>query len=286
MMMVFLFFGYYYLQKHVNNRFRQKFDWAISEINPYAALDYEKVHVNFIGSKIKIEGICLMPVDTNEKIRIDELVINKCDLENNIPVRTHFEIKGVHFTSDKNLLKKAMPYLFQMGYNDIIANFELAYTFDSRRSEFDIHNLTIEASDMGKLKLMLNFKGFDVTKILSGIDNISDLATVFFQISIDAAEIRYNDYSFLKKLVQSRENQSIQPYMFFIHEAARGIDHAIEKEESLPTKSALMSLRDFMTDPDKINIVAKPDQPVPLSRFIWVKSLKDIIEILHIKIVI
>ena len=103
-------------------------------------------------------------------------------------------------------------------------------------------------------------------------------------ISIDVAELRYNDHSFFNKLVGSDQSQKIQPSVAFIQEAVRGIDHAIEKENSLPTKRTLVLLKDFMTAPDKIYISAKPDQPVPLVRLIWVKSLKDLIELLQINI--
>ena len=284
MMMVFLFFGYYYLQKHIDNRFRQKLDKAISEINPYASVAYENVHVNFIGRKVKIDNIYFMPVGTQEKIKIDEFIINRCDVENNLPVRTHFEIRGAHLFSDKALLKSAAPYLLDMGYSDIAVNVELAYTFDSNRNEFFIQNLTFEASGIGKFRLMLNLKGFDVIKIFSGIEDISYLTAAFTQISIDKARLTYDDYSFLKRLVRSDQSHEIQPYIFFVNEASRGIDHAIEKEENMRTKSVLISLRNFIAAPDKISIVANPVQPVPLARFIWIKNLKDLIELLQIKI--
>jgi len=259
MMVVFLFFGYYYLQKRIDNRFRQKVDSAIIEISPFISAHYEKIHVDFIGRKTKIQGIRVGPIDTNEKISIDELVINKCDIENNLPVRTNLELKGVHLSADGNLLKTITPYLFHMGYKDIVADFELAYTLDVQRHTFDIHNLTLEAGNVGALKLVLNLNNFDFTKILSEVENISGLAG-------------------------SPQNQQIQTSIDFIHEAVRGIDHAIEKESSLPTKRTLVLLKDFMTTPDKIYISAKPDQPVHLVRLIWIKSLKDLIELFQINI--
>jgi hypothetical protein len=284
MVVVLLFFGYYYLQKRIDNRFRQKLDSAIIEISPFVGIHYEKIHVDFIGRKTKIQGIRVVPIDTNEKISIDELVINKCDIENNLPVRTNLELKGVHLSADGNLLKTITPYLFYMGYKDIVADFELAYTLDVKRHTFDIHNLTLEAGNVGALKLVLNLNNFDFTKILSEVENISGMAAACSLISIDTAELRYNDYSFFKKLVGSPQNQQIQTSIDFIHEAVRGIDHAIEKESSLPTKRTLVLLKDFMTTPDKIYISAKPDQPVPLVRLIWIKSLKDLIGLFQINI--
>ena len=276
--------GYYLIHRHLTSKIKNNIDNEISIVSPVADIAYEKLKVNLLAQKFTLQNILIIPVSTGETIRINELIIQNCKFEDSIPVNLTMEVNGLFINQNSALIKSFCPYLYDMGYDEINADIKCSYIFKKKENEFRLTSLNLNANNMGNLEFALFLSDFNLDKILSNSENPADFIFSLAGISITGAKLKYEDFSLAKRLISTDLINRTEPLISFIKNITVKLENEISHMGNSPSKQLLISLLNFIKKPDQINIIAAPFHPVPLSRFVFIKSFEDIADLLYIRI--
>lgn len=276
--------GYYLVHLHITRRIKNNITVEISKLSPFVNISYEKLRANMLTQKISLRNILITPAGTDDTIQIDNLIFQNSKLHSMIPAKLNVEVKGLSLNPNSPFISSFCPCLNDIGYNKFTADIALNYTFKKKEREFRINNLSIHAAGMGKMEFVLFLTNVDFEKILANSDDPGNFIAAVAEISIAGAKLNYEDFSLAKRLTNPDMSGKTGEINNFINGQSKKLEDEISTMENKFYRQVLISLLDFIKRPDKISIIAAPLQPVPLSRFIFTKSMSDIIDLLYIRI--
>ncbi len=276
--------GYYLVHLNITRRIRNNITVEISKLSPFINISYEKLRVNILTQKISLRNILIIPTGTNDTIQIDDLIFQNSKLHGIIPAKLNVEARGLSLNPNSPLISSFFPYLNGIGYNEFTADIALDYVFKKKEREFRINNLSINAADMGRMEFVLYLANVDFDQILANSDNPANFIAALAGISIAGAKLNYEDFSLAKRLTSPDMSGHTGEANNFVKKTSKKLEDEISTMENKFYRQVLISILDFMKNPDEISIIAAPLQPVPLSRFIFTKNMTDIIDLLYIRI--
>ena len=115
----------YYIEKDAQGRIQ---DWA-NQTGRISKISYQSLDVGLFSKTIQVSRVSIQIKDVNSPVAVDRLILRSFDIKNEIPSFLHVEIQGIHISQDNSLMKGISPVLAQLGYADIAANMEYAYTY-------------------------------------------------------------------------------------------------------------------------------------------------------------
>lgn len=267
------------IQVYASNVAEQKVDKTIARSANFADIDYKKVRVGLLGTNVKISDVVVSPVDTNEKIKIGEVVIHQIDNESDVPSFLSASCNAVELHI-QDFEENEMP-LREMGYNDkLMANLNVDYAYDLEDEEIKVKDFSLGINEMGKISASFRLGNI----ALGGIGEIMGLLYKYPQVMFHEAKIEYNDDSFVDRFLKYRAEQEQVSMQEFKKMLAQGIDYNIERTTSDFAKKALSEINNFLQDPEQILILVSPSKPHPVGRIMRINNPQDGINLLNIQI--
>ncbi len=243
----------------------------------YADISYQDVFVNLFGLNTHIKGVTIIPIDSENKTVIDQIVVYDVDRKNNFPRHLKIALHGVHINRSSGIWE----YFQDLGFTDeeIRIDVDLEYVYKTDKQSFYVHRLTYGAPKIGELSLSLRISNID-------LDSDSQFLTSssFLDILIHKAELRYHDYSLVDKFLKMKAKNEGKSTRKYVQEILDEMDKAIEKSEDAFYKSFLQKFKDFVKNPGVIFIRIEPNEPLTLERLLDIQELDEAVNLLNISV--
>lgn len=266
------------VKMYASNVAEGKVNEAIAKAANVADIDYEKVSVDLLGMDVRISGIIVSPADSEEKLKIDEIVIYDIDDNADIPTFLSMTCNGIELNM-KDLGEEAEK-LRRLGYNDkLMVNLTAEYAYDKEKKEIDIKKIGIGADEAGEINV-----SFRLGNISLEPEKIAGLLFSFPQVIFHEAKIEYDDDSLVERLMKLGAEEQQVNIKDFKKSLIQEVEKEIEKEKDDFTKKALSEVKEFLEDPEEFSISASPSKPHPLGRIMRINEPKDVIKLLNIQI--
>ncbi len=274
---VLVLLGIYMGVKMVASNFAEKrVNESIAEVSDFVKIEYQRVDVDLVRFDFHLSDVLVSPIGTEEKVKIEKIVIKKLDHKSDIPAFLDVAVKGIEIRQ----LKKDAMAIRELGYDDeLLLNFHFNYHYDKQKKELNIKKISVGADDAGQLETQFRLGNIDFNT-----KNIFAILFAYPRILIHDAKVIYKDNSLVERLMKfgaRKENKDVKEYK---NDLLQKIKEEIEKEKSDFNKTALNAIKDFVEDPRELSISASPERPQPLRGVIGVDNPKDLIQFLKIRI--
>lgn len=269
--------GIYMGVKMVASNFAEKrVNESIAEVSDFVKIEYQRVDVDLVRFDFHLSDVLVSPIGTEEKVKVEKIVIKKLDHKSDIPAFLDVSVKGIEIRQ----LKKDAMAIRELGYDDeLLLNFHFNYHYDKQKKELDIKKISVGADGAGRLETRFRLGNIDLNT-----KNIFAILFAYPRILIHGAKVIYKDNSLVERLMKfgaRKENKDVNEYK---KDMIQKIKEEIEKEKSDFNKTALNAIKDFVEDPRELSISASPERPQPLRDVIGVDNPKDLIQLLNIRI--
>lgn len=255
-----------------------KVNEAIAKAANFANIDYKKVSVDLLGMDVRISDILVSPVDSKEKLKIDEIVIYDIDDKADIPTFLSMSCNGIELILDE--LGEDAKLLRELGYNDkMMVNLNVNYAYNKEKKEIVIKNIGIGANEAGEINV-----SFRLGNISLEPEEIAGLLFTFPQVIFHDAEIKYDDDSLAERLMKLGAEKRQISFEDLKKSLIENVETEIAKEKDDFTKKALSEIKAFLEDPREFSISASPEKPYPFGRIMRTDDPKDVIKLLNIQI--
>ena len=277
--LVFILGGTYWgFKLYAEKTTKEQIDNNIAAIAPYATVKYKAVHVDPLTMDVTISNLTIAPVDSEQKIKINAIIVCDIDLESEIPTFLDIVFEGLEMPIE-NFGKNA-KVLEELGYKDkIIFNLALAYHYAQEKQTINIKKIKIGADQIGDLELSLQLSNLDLKS-----DKLVSLLFSYQQIMLHSATINYHDDSLMEKIFQATAKKEKSTPEQIKKQAIQAIDQAISTEIEQFTRHALQQIKNFINTPEQLSLSIAPIKPLPLSRLREIKEPKEIIGLLNVTI--
>ncbi|HIJ56345.1 MAG TPA: hypothetical protein HPQ03_09490 [Deltaproteobacteria bacterium] len=278
-----IFILYFGVKIYTEKTVQRNIDNEIRKITQFADVKYDDLQVDILGPSIRLKDVVITPKFWKEEIRIDEGVFYDLKNEDGIPSNIRFNLEGIHFkiTRPNSFLK---PYIDSMGLENVKADLECAVSYDKKDRILNVKQIKLGAGGVGKAQLSLRLKNFDPETIGSLPQNIVLLLITLSGVSIESAEIKYQDETLMDKIITVAARQKSQQADDYYQSIVQRLEQAFENETDPDVKTAIKGILDFMKKKDKVSIMVAPKRPVPIGKLYWIRDLKRLVDLLGIKI--
>lgn len=266
------------IKMYASNAAEAKVNEAIAKVTDSADIDYESVSVDLLGMDTRISDITVSPVNSKEKIKIDEIIIYDMDDSSDIPAFLSMSVRGIELDI-KELGKDAKKFI-ELGYNDkIMINLNADYTYDKEKRELDIKKIGVGADDVGEISINFRIGNIGLTP-----EEITGLLLTFPQILFHEAEIKYEDDSLVGRLMKQEAKEQKLTDKDFKKSIVAEIEKEIENVKDEFSQKAMREMIDFVEDPEEFSISIKPKKAYPFGRIMRVSDPIEAIKLLNIEI--
>ena len=263
---------------YASNVAEEKINETIAKASSFADIDYKKVSVDLLGMDVRISDILISPVNAEEKIKIDEIIIHDIDGESDIPAFLSISCNGIELNI-KDLGENAKE-LKALGYNDkIMINLNADYAYDKEKKELNIKKTGIGADGAGEMSVSFRLGNINL--------DMKEIALLFFtfpQAILHEAKIKYEDDSLAERLMTLEAQNEQTNLKDFKNALIQKLEKEIENETDDFIKKALSEIKNFIEDPEELSISASPSKPYSLGRILRDDDPKKLIKLLNIQI--
>lgn len=269
-----LFVGY---NIYAEKQLKKEVDKAIANAAPFVTIEYEDVGMDLFGPNKHITNVAISPVGKNRTTTIKDVTILDFDGKNKIPLHMHVSFNGITISGEDT--DESLKGLKELGYENLTANMEIDYRYDSGKKEFHLNRFNWGADKAGKFELELHLGNIDLSP-----DNYMAILFTFPQIAIQNARLTYKDDSLVSRIQKKAASESGEDVESFKNKLSSKIDKEIAKTYNDSSIESLNALKEFIRDPNEISISISPDEPLPLGELQKVNDPDEIIRMLNLKI--
>ena len=278
-----IFILYFGIKIYTEKTVKRNIDDEIQKITQFADVQYNDLQVDILSSSIRLKDVIVTPRFWKQEIHIDEGVFYDLENEDGIPSNIRFNLKGIYLNTARsnNFLK---TYIESMGLENVKADLECAVSYDKKDRILNVKQLKLGAGGVGKAELRLRLENIAPETIGSLPQNIVLLLITLSGVSIESAEIKYQDETLMDKVITAAARQESQQADDYYQSLVQRLGVAFKNETDPNVKKAIKGIQDFMKKKDKISIVLAPKRPVPFGKLYWVRNLKRLVDLLEIKV--
>ncbi len=269
-----------YIENDARSRIQQ---WA-NQTGRISALSYQSLDVGFFSKTVQVRQVSLQIKDTDSPVAVDRLVLHSFDIKNEIPAFMHVEIQGIRISRSNSFMKGVAPVLSQLGYTDIEADVEYAYRYDSTKKDLEIQNVHIRASGMGQLDASARLNNLDLAVVKSVPSNPIALIALIPGVAISNITLKYQDYSFIRRLIGMGARQSGQSEAQFASDIIQQLNQEIQIQNLPSARDRILAIQNFIKNPGIIEVAISPLEPVALMRFVMMENIEQIVDLLNVSI--
>lgn len=278
-----IFIIYFGVKIYTEKALQRNIDNEIQKITQFADVQYDDLQVDILDQSIRLKDVVITPRFWKEKIRIEESVFYDLKNENGIPSNIRFNLEGIYLdlANSNNFLK---TYIESMGLENVKADLECAVSYDNKDRILSVQQVKLGADGVGKAELSLRLKNIDPDTIGSLPQNIVLLLITLSGVSIEGAEIKYQDETLMDKVITVAARQESQQADDYYQSLVQRLEVAFKNETDPNVKKAIKGIQDFMKKKDKISIMLAPKKPVPFGKLYWIRDLNRLVDLLGIKV--
>ncbi|MEO0988720.1 MAG: hypothetical protein AAFY20_24755 [Cyanobacteria bacterium J06639_14] len=249
----------------------------IDDVDEQVIVEYGKVSANPFKSDVVIKDIRIAPVETPEDvINIDKVVIRKLEDGDEFPKILDASAYGIDLSGEQAASPIFSSFLQQANYDEPpLFNLDTQYEYQESSGKVVLETLRFGADDFGYLEATFELGNVDP-------DVASNDA-----LTLHAAEITYQDDSFVAKLFESMAAQSNQDVDQFKAQLQTGLTQNAQffiASEDAVAMTALEEAKAFIENPKGFTISANPQQPVSMELLSTASNPTDWAEMLNLKI--
>lgn len=269
-------------QYSIDNRTKHEISRRVDE-NPFVeSLGYENLKVGMWENRFHLKNVSLKLKGVNETIRAEEIKVFNIKINKGHLLHMNLEIDGLGIPLKSFISNKQYQAAETISEKELLSNVVCFYEYDPDRKILNLESIKIVAPELAKLEARIKLINIDPSAILAS--NMAELIFRLAGISISQADIIYNDQSLFEKIITMQKKQNRPPLSDALESISENTHQMLRKEKNEKTRAVLEKLLKFFNNPEKINITVAPEKPIPISRFLWVRDLNEIVHLLNLRI--
>ncbi|MUM77227.1 hypothetical protein GKC30_06230 [Pseudodesulfovibrio sp. F-1] len=260
----------------VNHEVERAFNQAVSDV-PGLIVSYDDIAVRFSDQSVILEGVeAALP--GGQRVSAEEIRFGAFDQKNPVPHFAKVWVRGllVHVTP-ANFGSWAAP-LLSMGVREIRGDLAVDYAYDLTAQALTVRAFSLSAPQLGEVSLTGTVDRLDLDR--PRVEKLVGLRLV-------AANLIYEDRALVgMALGSSARLLGISPAEArerLLAEIGSMIRYGA-REGNAVAEDALMGLAEFVAEPGRVVVSARPDEPVPLLYFFMGRDLFDNLRLLNVSV--
>ncbi|MEL6321374.1 MAG: hypothetical protein AAFQ57_12115 [Cyanobacteria bacterium J06626_14] len=254
-----------------------KINEFIDDIDDEMIIEYGSVSANPFKSDVVIKDIRVAPIDAPEDtINVDRVVIRELENGDEFPTVLDASAYGIDLSDEKIAPPGFSSFLQQAGYDEPPSfDLDTKYEYQEASGKVVLETFRFGADDFGYLEASFEFGNVD-PEAVSNDDLI-----------LHAAEISYQDDSFVEKLFESMAAQSNQDVAQFKAQLQDNLTQNAQffiSSEDPVAMTALEETMAFIENPEGFSISVDPQQPVSVELLSPTSNPADLAEMLNLTI--
>jgi hypothetical protein len=278
--------GYVVLQRAANEKAAKEVDRALAPVQAFAQITYGGVHYGLLSGSLRVEDIRIEvdnwsdypdeELELPEPVLIDRLVIEKVDRKSEVPTYLALSVDGIQL--DPALLEMESSELAWMGYtNTLRARLRLDYVYDAEERELQIRDYTIGVDELGSLSLSLHLGNLNLS------DEMMMLMMTYPQILVYGGALSWEDDSVTQRAMEAQARDQGRSVEELREEWLEDLKEEQAAAETPFERQALEAIEDYIQKPRRLTVMAAPDSPVALSRFLMIEEPLDLVDLLSLE---
>ena len=271
--------GWQYL---IHSRTKQEISKRVDKVSYVESLGYENLKVGFRGNRIDLNNVSLKIKGVKEIIRAEEIKIFNIKTNESHLLNLNLEINGLEIPLKSIMSDESFQAMDMINPEDFLSNVVCYYEYDPDQRALTLENIKIIAPELAEIEAGFKLLNIDPSGIL--MNNMAGLIPQLPGISILKAGITYNDHSLWEKITVAKNNPAKTGLPDALEAISKNANQMLLLEKNEKTRIVLENFLKFLNNPEKIHITLAPEEPVPLSRFLWVRNLNDLVRLLNMRI--
>ena len=269
-------------QYYLHIRTTQEISRVIDEVSLVESLGYEKLKVGFWGTRFSLRNVSLRIKGVNELIRTKEISVSNIQTGNGHVLGFNVEIKGIGFPLKNTLSDNSYQALNITNPDELISILGCFYQYDPDHKILNLENIEITAPELAVVEASIRLVNVDPSTISLNTPAVS--LPQLLGISISQASVIYDDHSLSGKFFAAKSDSTASDIPAAMAVFSENVNQLLREEKDEKTRVVLENILKFINYPEKFHITLSPEKPVPLGRFLWVRHLKEVVELLNMKI--
>jgi len=253
------------LKQYFTGRINIELEELIYDLSEMAEVTYDDVSLRFIGLDVIIDDATIV-FTSGHTVSVDRVVIYRIDKKQRIPGYLHLCAYGVRFAVDEKNFGPWHSDIKQLGYDTVKADVTCDYTYNKAEELLLVHSCRIMLWEMGYMEARFAVNGVDIEQLAAG--KLEDT-------TIEQAEIHYEDWSLLKRLV-SWTTQKDKNFIDFIIETIHEEIKRAKRGSLYSDVRCLDELAGFFTRPEQLAVDIVLRDPVSLETIIGMKKISQL----------
>jgi len=264
----------------VNHEVERAFNQAVSDV-PGLIVSYDDIAVRFSDQSVILQGVeAALP--GGQRVSAGEVRFSAFDQKNPVPHFAEAQARDLLVrVNAANFGSWAAP-LLSMGVREIRGDLALDYAYDLTTQALTVRTLSLSAPELGAVSLSGTVDRLDLDR--PRVEKLVGLRLI-------NANLIYEDHALMGMVLgssarllgispaEARERLLAEIATMARHGARHGA-----REGSAVAEDALVGLAEFVAEPGRVVISARPDEPVPLLYFFMGRDLFDNLRLLNVSV--
>lgn len=267
------------VKSYANGVAAQNVNDTIARMSKIVDVGYEDVSMNLLNQDVTISNVSIAPKGTSKAIDISRVVVKDFDQRSAIPAFLSMSFEGVRMNPEtigvsqndlqKFDIKGNVPY-------DVVVD----YRYNVGKKDFQVNELSFDVKEIGKVKLNMH-----LGSVFLDANNYFEFLARYPNIQMIDAEIAYDDYSLVERIIAAEAKKKNKDPKDFKKEILKDIDQEIKSENDTSMKQNLEAMRDFVDSQKHISIKISPESPVTVQQIMQsFYDMQKIRKLLNLKI--
>ncbi|WP_285907390.1 hypothetical protein [Pseudodesulfovibrio pelocollis] len=260
----------------VNHEVERAFNQAVSDV-PGLIVSYDDISVRFSDQSVILEGVeAALP--GGQRVSADEVRFSSFDQKNPVPHFAAAQARGVLMrVTPANFGTWAAP-LLSMGVREVRGDLAVDYAYAPASQALTVRTLSLSAPELGEVSLTGTVDRLDLDQLR--VEKLLGLRLV-------NVDLIYEDHAMVTMLLRSSArllgispDEARQRILAEISTMAR----YSAREGNGVAERALLGLAEFVAEPGRVVVSARPDEPVPVLYFFMGRDFYENLHLLNVSV--
>lgn len=260
----------------VNHEVERAFNQAVSDV-PGLIVSYDDISVRFSDQSVILEGVeAALP--GGQRVSADEVRFSSFDQKNPVPHFAAAQARGVLMrVTPANFGTWAAP-LLSMGVREVRGDLAVDYAYAPASQALTVRTLSLSAPELGAVSLTGTVDRLDLDQLR--VEKLLGLRLV-------NVDLIYEDHAMVTMLLRSSArllgispDEARQRILAEISTMAR----YSAREGNGVAERALLGLAEFVAEPGRVVVSARPDEPVPVLYFFMGRDFYENLHLLNVSV--
>ena len=281
-LLAFCIIGYFAAVHLIKQKTIDKIDRTVSEIHYVEQLDFAGLHIGFSAPRLTMKEISLKIRGLEGKIRVKKFMVHDYEEKNNVVGNLNFEATGIQLPLENLQLSGKADKKRKAAIDDPLFNLKCRYTYDPVSKVFHLKTFHTESESIGELIFSATLSNMNLNSI--SLNSPATLIASLTGVYLNSATLIYDDHSFLNELLKTGKKTANSTITNITANAICRISRIAGQESDPFVKGSLLAARNFLRNPERIEVRAAPENPVLLGRLLFIRKPEGLIRTLRLRI--